>query len=190
MDQKLEWMISVPIFRNRVILKQLGLAIGIPFGAVIIFLIVSTKEIKYLMYSLGLIALLFLMTYIYIMVIYKGAYKMEFILDDKGVLASTQADEFRKNTRMNALTMLLGTLTGKPAAAGAGMLAQSRQRVFIKWSDVTGVKYKPNSNTILLKSGWTESIAIFCTDKLYDEVSRKVEKHITNNSVSGHASKR
>jgi hypothetical protein len=190
MDQKLEWMISVPIFRNRVILKQLGLAIGIPFGAVIIFLIVSTKEIKYLMYSLGLIALLFLMTYIYIMVIYKGAYKMEFILDDKGVLASTQADEFRKNTRMNALTMLLGTLTGKPAAAGAGMLAQSRQRVFIKWSDVTDVKYKPNSNTILLKSGWTESIAIFCTDKLYDEVSRKVEKHITNNSVSGHAPKR
>jgi hypothetical protein len=43
MDQKLEWMISVPIFRNRVILKQLGLAIGIPCGAVIIFLIVSTK---------------------------------------------------------------------------------------------------------------------------------------------------
>jgi serine/threonine protein phosphatase PrpC len=115
---------------------------------------------------------------------------MEFILDDKGVRASTQADEFRKNTRMNALTILLGTLTGKPAAAGAGMLAQSRQRVFIKWSDVTGVKYKPNSNTILLKSGWTESIAIFCTDKLYDEVSRKVEKHITNNSVSGHAPKR
>lgn len=181
MDQKLEWMISVPIFRNSVILKQLGLAIGIPFGAVIIFLIVSTKEIKYLMYSLDLIALLFLMTYIYIMVIYKGAYNMEFILDEKGVLASTQAEQFRKNTRMNALTMLLGTLTGKPAAVSAGLLAQSRQRVFMKWSNVTGVKYKPSSNTILLKSGWTESIAIFCTDEIYDEVSRKVEKYLEIN---------
>lgn len=177
MEQRKEWSISVPIFRNSVILKQLGIAIGIPFGAVIIFLIVATKEIKYLMYSLGLIALLFLLTYIYIMVIYKGAYEMEFVLDEKGILARTQAEQLKKNTRMNALTMLLGTLTGKPAAVGAGMLAQSRQQVYMKWGNVTSVKYKPNSNTILLKTGWTENIAIFCTDELYNEIRGMVEHY-------------
>ncbi len=32
--EKPAWQISLPIFRNTVILKQLGLAIGIPFGLV------------------------------------------------------------------------------------------------------------------------------------------------------------
>lgn len=33
-QEEVSWQISVPIFRNTVILKQLGLAIGIPFGVV------------------------------------------------------------------------------------------------------------------------------------------------------------
>ena len=35
----LQWDISVPIFRNKLILKQLGLALGLPFGILILILI-------------------------------------------------------------------------------------------------------------------------------------------------------
>jgi hypothetical protein len=34
MIEKMEWNISVPIFSNTVILKQLGIAIGIPLSLV------------------------------------------------------------------------------------------------------------------------------------------------------------
>lgn len=39
MDE-LTWELRVPIFKNSLILKQMGLAIGIPFGALILFLLV------------------------------------------------------------------------------------------------------------------------------------------------------
>jgi hypothetical protein len=41
--EKIEWSIDVPIFKNLVILKQLGIAIGIPFGLLLIFFFVISK---------------------------------------------------------------------------------------------------------------------------------------------------
>jgi hypothetical protein len=38
---KLNWEIYVPMFRNRFILKGLGLALGIPFGVVIVVIIIT-----------------------------------------------------------------------------------------------------------------------------------------------------
>jgi len=75
----------------------------------------------------------------------------------------------------------LGLLSGKPAAAGAGMLAQSRQEVFIRWGRVMKVKYRPKSDTILLRGGWTEQIALFCTAENFSEAERFIElktKHL------------
>ena len=64
--------------------------------------------------------------------------------------------------------------SGKPAAAGAGMLAQSRQEVFLRWNRVTKVKYKPKSRTILLRGGWTEQLALFCADESYPQIEHEV----------------
>jgi hypothetical protein len=49
------------------------------------------------------------------------------------------------------------------SVAGAGMLAQSRQVVFLPWNRITTVKYKPQSRSILLGGGWMEQISLFCT---------------------------
>ena len=57
--EKLQWQISVPIFRNTVILKQLGLAIGIPFGLVVIVVALASGKSVYAIYGLALIAVLF-----------------------------------------------------------------------------------------------------------------------------------
>jgi hypothetical protein len=165
--EKIQWQISVPIFRNTIILKQLGLAVGLPFGLVALVIgLVSGKSI-YTLYALGLIAALLLLTWLLIMAIYRGKYELEFRLDDKGVLCRTQARKAKKNRIINALTVVLGLLSGKPAAAGAGMLAQTRQEVFIRWNRVTKVKYKPKSCTILLRGGFAEQIALFCTPQNY-----------------------
>ncbi|HWR55767.1 MAG TPA: hypothetical protein VN462_04640 [Negativicutes bacterium] len=57
---------------------------------------------------------------------------------------------------------------------GAGMLAQSKQEVFLRWSRVRKVTYKPRGRTILLRGGWTESIALFCTQENYPVVEQIV----------------
>jgi len=172
--ERLQWRVSVPIFRNTVILKQLGIAIGIPFGLVALIIMVTSGRSVYTLYALGLIGALLLLTWVFIMAVYGGKYDVEYILDERGVLCRTQARQGKKNRLINTLTVVLGFLSGKPAVAGAGMLAQARQEVFLKWSDIRKVMYKPRSRTILLRGGWKEHIALFCTEENYFMVEQIV----------------
>ena len=177
--EKIQWQISVPIFKNTVILKQLGLAIGIPFGLVALVIGLSSGKNMDTLYGLGLIAALLFLTWFFIMAVYRGKYEAEFVLDGKGILCRTQAKQAKKNRVINTLTVILGLLTGKPAAAGAGMLAQSRREVFLRWNRVTRVNYKPKNRTILLRGGWTENIALFCADENYEQVEAFVRRNIS-----------
>lgn len=176
--EKIEWKISVPIFRDPVIVKQLGIAIGIPFGLVALVIGLASGKSVYTLYGLGLIGALLLFTWLFIMVVYRGKYEVEFLLDDKGAFCRTQVKQAKKNRLVNTLTVVLGLLSGKHAAAGAGILAQSRQEVFLRWSHVRKVKYKPRSCSILLRGGWTENIALFCTRDNYVQIEQ-FTKHKT-----------
>lgn len=174
MQEVVRWKISVSIFRNRVILKQLWFAIGIPFSLVSIIIVLVSEKNRDTLYALGLIAALLILTGLLIMVVYGGKYEVEFVLDNKGVLCQTQAKQAKRNQVINTLTVILGLFTGKSTVAGAGVLAQSRQEVFIRWSSITKAKYKPQSYSILLRGGWTENIALFCTKDNYALVERFV----------------
>ena len=168
--EKIEWKISVPVFRNSTIVKQLGLAIGIPFGLIIVILLLVTKASIYALYALGLIAALFLFTYLLIRVLWGGKYEAGFVLDSKGIRCYTQESQRRKNRVLNALTVVLGLLSGKPAAAGAGLLAQTRQDILVRWQNIRKVKYCPKQHTIMIRGGFAENIAIFCSEDNYAEV--------------------
>lgn len=170
----IQWRVSVPVFRNTVILKQLGLAIGIPFGLVALVIGLSSGKSAYALYALGLVAALLILTWLFIMAVYRGKYEAEFVLDNKGALCRTQAKQAKKNRVINTLTVILGLLTGKPAAAGAGMLAQSRQEAFLKWNRITKVQYKSKRLTVLLRGDWTEQIALFCEAENYSQIERAV----------------
>lgn len=90
------------------------------------------------------------------------------------MLCRTQAKQAKKNRIVNILTVVLGLFSGKPAVAGAGMMAQLRREIFLKWNRVTKAKYKPKSHTILLRGGWTEQVALFCTEDNYAPIEREV----------------
>ena len=183
--EKIQWQISVPIFRNTVILKQLGIAIGIPFGFVALVIGLASGKSVYVLYGLGLIAALLFFTWLFIMAVYRGRCEAEYVLDDKGALYRTQAKQAKKNRTVNTLTVVLGLLSGKPTVAGAGLLAQSRQEVFLKWNRVTKVKYKPKSHTILLRGGWIEQIALFCAAESYSQIEHEVMLRTTHLKAKG-----
>lgn len=175
LKEKIEWKISVPIFGVPLILKQLGIAIGIPFGIVAIIIAVSSGKSIYTLYALGLIAAVLFLTWLFVMVIYRGKYDAEFVLDDKIVICRTQTNQAKKNRVVNSLTVLLGLFSGQPTVAGAGALAQSRQEVNLRWINIRKVKYKPKNNMILLWGGFAEQIALFCTPENYTAVEQAVQ---------------
>lgn len=167
-----EWNISVPIFRNFVILRQLAIAIGVPFGVIIAVLLLAgrTSNSTDSLYALGLIGGLFLLTYLFIMIVYGGNYDAGFVIDNKGILCYTQKKQAKVNRIVNWLTIILGLLSRNPAAAGAGLLAQSRQSVLLKWNRIQRVEYNPRRRVIMVKGNFTETIAVFCTEENYSEV--------------------
>ena len=70
-DDRLQWETSVPIFRNTIILKQMAIAIGIPFGLVIGILLIASRgegAREYSFYGLALIAAAFGLAYLVIMI--------------------------------------------------------------------------------------------------------------------------
>jgi len=170
------WEIRVPMLRNPVIVRQLGLAIGVPFVLLALLLALISGQAVYALYGLGLMVAMWLLAALVILVIYGGRYEVAFELDDKGVVCRTQARQRNTNRVINGLTVVLGALAGKPALAGAGMLAQSRQQESLRWSRVRSVRYYRQSKTILLRAGWLEPLALFCTDDNYERVCEMVAR--------------
>ncbi len=177
MQEAIRWEISVAIFKNALIVKQLGLSIGIPFGLIALAIGLTSGKSIYTLYALGFIAALLLLTWLFILAAYRGKYDAAFVLDQKGVGCRTRAGQAKRNRIINALTIALGLLSGKPSTAGAGALAQARQDVFLGWNRVTKVRYRPKSRAILLRGGWTEQLALFCTEDNYARVEREVMLH-------------
>jgi hypothetical protein len=147
----------------------LAIAIGIPFGLLCLFLFFSGSGENriYSLYALGIIAALFLLTALFILIFYGGNYDAGFVIDNKGILCYTQAHQAKTNRIVNGLTVMLGVLTGKPSAVGAGMLAGTKQSTFLTWKKIKKVKYSPKKHVILLRGGFAESIAVFCTEENY-----------------------
>ena len=78
------------------------------------------------------------------------------------------------------MAVALGLLSGNFTAAGAGMIAQSRQVVRIKWESIRKVRYYPKEHTILVRGGYMEKIAVFCTPENYAEVEAMIKDKTTN----------
>lgn len=172
----MRWATSVPVFRHPIIVRQLCLAIGLPFGVLVAILCFMADDPRSLLYPLGLIGGLFFLTWLFIMLVWRGRYEVECLLDGTGVRCRTQKSQARKNRIINALTVILGLLSGKPAIAGAGMLAQSRQDQTIRWKNIRKVRRYPRIRTIMVHGGFAEHLALFCTAENYQAVDALVTR--------------
>ena len=183
--QKLQWEIYVPIFRNRFFLRDAGLAIGIPFGIVVAFILIASRgnvagtDAKY---ALGLIGLLFLLSIILILIVYGGKYAPGFIVDEDGITNYTQEKHAKRNSIINRALIILGLISGRPSVVGTGMMANARQVVKIKWVNIRKARYYPNQNTILVWGGFAEKIAVFCTPDNYTHVEAVVKEKLAAGS--------
>lgn len=178
MAQKLQWEIYVSIFKNKYILRGLALAVGLPFGLLIaIILIVSGGDLgSDAGYALGLIIALLVLTVLFVLIVYGGRYAPGFIIDEGGVTNYTQAGQAKKNKVINGLAVALGLMSGRFAAAGAGMMANARQTMRIPWKHVRRVSFDDKRRVILLRGGFAEKIAVFCTPENYVTVKAMVQE--------------
>ena len=157
------------------------MALGIPFGTLIVVIILLSGGDVFgtdAKYALFMILLLFALTYLMTLIIYGGKYAPGFIVDKEGVTNYTQAGQAKKNKGINTLLIVFGLFNGNFSAAGAGVLAQSRQVVRVKWKNVRYIRYYPRQSTMMIKGGFAEKIAVFCTKENYEDVAQAMRKYL------------
>lgn len=174
----MRWEIDVPMLKNNTILKQLGIAIGIPFGLLGLWLLaMAIKGDRGAGYGLLLLGATFLLTYLFLRLMYGGVYQVIFSLDEEGAHEEMQAGQRKISRWINGLACFLGFLSKNPTASGAALLATSAQERSIRWKNVRRIQCHERQRTILLVGPPGHSIALFCDAQNYETVCRYVEKH-------------
>jgi hypothetical protein len=85
----------------------------------------------------------------------------------------------RKDRVANRALFVLGLLSGKPAAAGAGLLAASRETEFTRWRDVTRVREHVSLGVVTLMNSWRVVQRLHCRRENYQQVVSYVRDHVT-----------
>ena len=174
----LRWSCSVAIFKDPLIVKQLLIAIGVPFGIVLLMIAVLSGFSRDGVYAISVIVGLLFLTGVFVKVVYKGKYEVEYFMDASGVRCKYSDEQMKKNRVVNGLTVVLGLMTGKPTVAGAGVLAGARQDSVLKWARVQSVKYMPKHRRIHLRASWFEVIVVYCLEENYNAVCDYVKSSV------------
>jgi len=105
--------------------------------------------------------------------LYQNRYDVQFTVDESGVRSTTVGKTKRKNAVINTLL----ALSGKPGAAGSGLLAASRQSELVKWEKIDNIIAVPNKLEIQLRQGKRVLMLVHCTAETYPRVKEAIDKH-------------
>jgi len=94
-------------------------------------------------------------------------YRYRYDMDSEGITATTVGSTHRLNAIVNGALVLFG----RPSAAGAGLLADSRQTERVRWAQAGGARLVPAQRQIELRQGRRTVMVIQCTDENWEQVS-------------------
>ncbi len=152
-------MYELSFWRNPVILitvaKVLMLSLAVP--VVLAFVLglengiaeAGTLALTVLAICGVILGVLLVVAYLVLGIIYGGKYQVLFKMDDKGV-HHIQLKKQYDWPAIGLLTVLAGLAGGNITAAGAGLLAASRQSMYTRLSEVRSIRFSPKRDTIYL----------------------------------------
>ena len=135
----IHYSIRINPFNQKIIIIQLLMAIGIPFGLLIVFLIiVNAWE------ALLFIGLFILLSILLVYLLY-GNYSLSYTINKDGILCEPDSKQYRKNKLLNNLTLFMGLFSKNVTVSGIGMLAKSNQRQFYIWKSIKKIDIQKKS---------------------------------------------
>lgn len=98
-----------------------------------------------------------------------------YVLQPDHIEQHTLSKLSRIANRLGPLAILTGSSAGF-SAAGASLLARSREVVAINWQDVTAIKTSPKRQEIKLYNDWRPIMQIICPSEQYEQILQKVQQ--------------
>ncbi|HWA59932.1 MAG TPA: hypothetical protein VG939_01085 [Caulobacteraceae bacterium] len=178
MDEVLAWEADAPLLTHPVMLGALVRLFGITgaiMAGLLVFLFAVQGEWRAIGPMLAMVGAvvggLFVLSLAVSLVVFGARLRMAFRLDSDGVAASV-VDRRARNA--NRAAAVLGILSGRPALAGAGLLAETESSQSAAWSSIARARFQPRRRTILLSNRWRTVIVLFCTPDNYEAVGQRV----------------
>lgn len=165
----LTWETRIRVLTNPTVWSSLLLAFGIPSVLLGIFVAFIAKRPDYaLLVPLVTLSILFgLFIMVGLVIDLFGGFKAVFFLTSHGVRSVAGKGAKAASTA----AVLAGIFSGNPGVAGAGLLAESEQNVFIPWQDITKLKVKAWRRFIMVKREWGyKPIGLYCTPGNFPQV--------------------
>ncbi len=181
------WNVEIPLLTNAVVLKQLFFVLGLSSLCVLVFVLsleslegdlTLAAALKYFLIALSILGGISFLAVLVMLLLYGNRYEYRFTVDEAGVTAETTGGTRRKNAVVNLLLLL----SGKPAPAGAGLLAASRQSEQVKWENVENIETDPARLQIVLRRRGRAVMLMRCTPENYQEVLYRVKIALAHRS--------
>lgn len=191
--EAVEWDFNIPIFTSRFILQDLAKLFGIPLFVVFLIMVAiaipgivkrgtlpSFQVSGEVIYAFSFLGIIFLTTIIVSAIIFRKGYHAHFVVDSKGAMAGPTALQYKTNTKINTLLIILGIFMRKPGAVGTGLISQSTQFVSVAWSEIFRVILYPEQRVIALYNSWRRVLVLYCTAENFDIVAKIAQEGVAH----------
>ncbi len=180
--KEIVWDVDFPLTNNPLVMKQFAMLLlftGLFMFLLLSFIFVVTGEFSAIpvtfvitVICIGGIGLLMLLV---MLIFFNNRIRVRFTMDRKGVLMETLDKRSKSSSR---LAIILGVLARSPGAAGAGMLAVSREREFTDWKGLAEVTYNQRHRTIVLRNRWRPVQMVICTPENFETVAGFISQRV------------
>jgi len=182
MSDPLAWTIEVPLLSTPVIVRQLAAVVLIPLGILTLLLVGlawiegSLDDLGAILRAMvGVLAILAVLMLVAILLFFNNRMTVSFEFTEDGVRSRVVDQRARVGRTM---AIVLGVLARSPAAAGAGLLAQSNSSRFTRWHAIQKLEADPKRHCILLKGKALTLDAIFCSEDNFPIVKTRLEEKL------------
>lgn len=184
----IEWEVDIPLVTNPMIIGAWLKAMGATYLLSILIVgtvFTGTGQADQLPLLMGWFALmtagLALLGLLIMLLVFGNRFRARFALTSKGVVYEGVD---RRAHSLARLAVLAGGLRGSPGAAGAGLLAISKERVVLDWAGAFGARYVPRHHTIALRNQWRDLLHLYCRPDNYEQVRARVAAELADKGTT------
>ena len=172
MENVYQWEAMIHLYKDKTVFKQLAIAIGIPFGVLIVFLIwvASQTSDNSAWYGLLLIGVLF------IGFVYQNRMNVRYHLDQNRIKMELSDQQKKINCWVNWTTTITGFFAKNTTVMGIGLLAAANQKQMMRLIHVKSVVAYPEQFKLVLIDSYRRFL-VQCNSHNYHAVKYFLHQH-------------
>ncbi len=189
-DGKYRWTYPLDMLKNPsilfVLLKIFGILLSIPLLIALISAAANNDWqkiwdgfIKIWLIVMVVFFVIILISYLIVVWMNGGKYVVNFTMDEKRLIHEQVPVQYERARKVGILAALVGIFAKRPAAAGAGALAASRDTSVSVFDKVRRIKPRRGQNLIKVNQS-LERNQVYVPDEDFDFVLDFIRKHCPN----------